>query len=197
MSGSRRAPAREPLRPRSLALLARTRSSAASSPARGSAAARDSGASSPASSPCPTRVVSSVPPSAAPPKISRPSGLNAQSGAAAAIFRRARSTAWARVTSCVGDLMSIRASCRTRSSSTTSSPASQRLAQASWKWLRLTKPSAIRLARTRSSSRASASSAAASGPPILSQAIKSGFDCSRIISFRSEGSRRDSAFSIY
>ena len=40
----------------------------------------------------------------------------------------------------------MRASCRTRSSSGTSSPASQRLAQASWKCVRLTKPSRIGLA---------------------------------------------------
>ena len=91
--------------------------------------------------PSPARTASLVPPSPSPRKALRPSGLRAQSGAAPAIRRRARST------------MRL-----------TRSPASQRQAQASWKWVRLTKPSAIGLDLMRSSSFASASSAAVSAP---------------------------------
>ena len=123
----------------------------------------DPGASSSSRpSPSPARVVSAVSPS--PRKAARPAGLRAQSGAASAMRRRARSTAWARVKAWVGAWISMRASCSTKSSRLTSSPASHRLAQASWKWVRLTNPSAIGLDLMRSSRRASASSAAASAP---------------------------------
>jgi len=143
MSGSRTSLATAGPPARNWLLLSSARSSAASSSASGSAppSPAESGiVASPRSAASSARAASADLLSPSPRRMARPSALMAQSGAPPAIRRRVRSAAWARVNSCVGERMSIRASCRTRSSMVTSSPASQRLAQASWKWVRLIQP---------------------------------------------------------
>ena len=96
----------------------------------------------------------------------KPEGDKAHCGASRRMRRRALKTAWARVSSRVGDRISIFASCKTRSSIWTSSPSIHALAQASIKCVRAIQPSRMGLTRSRSSNRDNASSAAPSGPTI-------------------------------
>jgi len=77
---------------------------------------------------------------------------------------------------------------RTRSSRLTSSPRARGWAGV-WKWVRLMKPSRIPLVRSRSSSRASPSSAAASGPASL---VTASYRGSRSLSFSSSSHSKGS-----
>src|SRR5271166_3553756 len=91
----------------------------------------------------------------------KPEGERARCGASRTMRRRAFKTAWVRVSSRVGDRISIVASCKTRSSMWTSSPSIHALAQASIKCVRAIQPSRMGLTRNRSSNRDNASSAVA------------------------------------
>ena len=111
---------------------------------------------------------------ALPRSASRPAADNAQPGSAPAMRRRAASTACAWLSSWVGVRTSMPASCSTRSSMWTSWPSSKSAAQASAKCVLAIQPSRIGLVRSRSSSRASASSALASGRASSDQGSGSG-----------------------